>query len=251
MNILLISIKFLKNSFLLDLNICKENKIDLLIAVKIDDELDKHNSSSDYYNNICSKTKSQSGTDISLNDRRNEFVDNNLTLCEENCKFVEYNHIKEKAKCSCDIKTSISSYEDIKFNKKEFFKNFIDINNIFNIKILKCYKIVFKIKELKNNYGFFIISFVILLYFITLFVFNISSYSKYKKEIKSIILALKFNTIAIKKNSIMKKSMMINKNKNKRIFIHKKSKIIYNKFNNNKFKNNIKFAIINNKKIFI
>jgi len=93
----------------LDLNICKGNKIDILIPVKIDNELDKHNSSSDYYNNICSKITSQSGTDISLNDRRNEFIDNNLSLCEENCKLIEYNHIKEKAKCSCEIKTSISS----------------------------------------------------------------------------------------------------------------------------------------------
>ena len=99
----------------LELNSCKGEKIDISIPVKIDEELDKHNSCSDYYNNICSKTKSQSGTDISLNDRRNEFVDNNLTLCEENCKLVEYNYNKEKAKCSCDIKTSIASYEDIKF----------------------------------------------------------------------------------------------------------------------------------------
>ena len=110
---------------------------------------------------------------------------------------------------------------------------------------MKCYKIVFKIKELKNNYGFFIISFVMLLYFITLFLFNISSYSKYKKEIKNIIVALKFNTLSIQKNSIKKKSMMINKNK--KIFINKKNKIIFDKFNKNKLRNNIRLAIIHNK----
>ena len=82
----------------LNLSYCKDTKIDISISVKIDEELDKYNSSSDYYNDICYKTISESGTDISLNDRRNEFVNNNLSLCEENCELIEYDYIKEKAK---------------------------------------------------------------------------------------------------------------------------------------------------------
>ena len=139
----------------LNLSYCRDTKIDISISVKIDGQLDKYNSSSDYYNNICYKTTSESGTDISLNDRRNEFVNNNLSLCEENCELIDYDYIKEKVKCSCDIKTSISSYDDIKFDKNDFFKSFIDIKNIMNINILKCYKTVLKIKDLKKNYGFF------------------------------------------------------------------------------------------------
>ena len=187
------------NLIKLNLTKCQGTKIDISISVKINQELDKYNSSSDYYNDICYKTTSGSGTDISLNDRRNEFVDNNISLCEENCELIEYNYAKEKAKCSCDIKTSISSYDDIKFNKNEFFKSFIDIKNIFNIKILKCDKAVLKIKELYKNYGFFIVSFVLLFYLITLIIFIIKSYKKYKKEIKKIISALKFNDIPIEK----------------------------------------------------
>ena len=142
----------------LNLSLCQDTKIDLSISVKIDGKLEKYNPRSDYYNNICFKTTSESGTDITLKDRRNEFVQNNRSLCEENCILKDYDYIKEKAKCSCDIKTDIS-LSDIKFNKNEFFKSFTDINNIFNINILKCHKTVLKIKELKNNYGFFIISF--------------------------------------------------------------------------------------------
>ena len=67
----------------LNLAPCQGTKIDVSISVKIDGNLDIYNSSSDYYNNICSKTTSESGTDISLNDRRNEFVNNNISLCEE------------------------------------------------------------------------------------------------------------------------------------------------------------------------
>ena len=88
----------------LNLKFCQGTKIDISIPVKIEDQLDKYNSTGDYYNNICSKVTSESRTDISLNDRRNEFVNNNLTICEEKCNLIEYNFTIEKAKCSCDIK---------------------------------------------------------------------------------------------------------------------------------------------------
>ena len=122
----------------LNLSSCKDTKVEISIAVKIDNDLDKYNSSSNYYNDICYKTTSESGTDIILIDRKKEFVDNNMTLCEENCELIEYNYTKEKAKCSCGVKLSIPENYDIKFNKDEFFKNFIDIKNIMNLNILKC-----------------------------------------------------------------------------------------------------------------
>ena len=52
----------------LDLTLCKDTKIEISIVVNINGSLDKYNSSSDYYNDICSKTTSESGTDISLKD---------------------------------------------------------------------------------------------------------------------------------------------------------------------------------------
>ena len=233
----------------LNLTYCKDSKIDISISVKIDGQLDKYNSSSDYYNNICYKTSSESGTDISLNDRRNEFVNNNITLCEENCELIDYDYIKAKAKCSCDIKTSISSYDDIKFNKNDFFKSFIDIKNIFNIEVMKCYKIVFKIKELKKNFGFFIIGFVFILYLITLLTFIIKSNSNFKNEIKNIILALKFNEMPIKNNQEMKKKIIINNkikiNNKKKNYSQKKDKLACNKNNKSKIKNNSKAILFN------
>ena len=122
----------------LNLTLCEGTKIDISIPVKLDDNIDKYNPKSDYYNDICYKTTSESGTDISLKDRKNEFVENNMTLCEENCNFVNYNPNIEKVKCSCEIKTNISPNYDFKFNKNEFFKSFTDIKNIANINIIKC-----------------------------------------------------------------------------------------------------------------
>ena len=106
----------------LNLNSCKNTKIEISIKVKINDLFDKYNPKSDYYNDVCSSATSESGTDISLKDRKNEFIDNNMSLCEENCDLIEYNITKQKAKCSCDIKLNILENFDIKLIKKIFSK---------------------------------------------------------------------------------------------------------------------------------
>ena len=208
----------------LNLSYCKGTKIEISIKVKINDNIDKYNLSSDYYNDICSKATSENGTDILLKDRRNEFVDNNMSLCEENCDLINYDFNTEKAKCSCDIKLNIPSNYDIKFNKKEFLKSFIDFKNIFNFNIMKCYKTVFKIKSLLKNYGFFILFLIIILYFITLFLFLNISYDEIKKEINDIILSLNYyDTSIIIRHRIKKKVKIKKKTK------HLKTKEIKNK----------------------
>ena len=199
--------------------------------------MDIHNPKSGYYNDICYIVTSDCGTDISLKDRRNEFVNNNLTLCEENCDLIGYDYEKEKVKCSCDVKTIIPEINDIKFNKKEFFKSFKDINNIVNLKVMKCYKVVFKINGLKKNYGFFIMVSVIILYFISLLIFVTFSNTQLKKEIIKIIYALKFSSTPVKKEKpkdmTKDKPVIVKKRKKK-----KKKKLIY-KTSNMKNKINI------------
>ena len=106
----------------LDLNLCKGTKIKISIPVKINITLDKYNPKSNYYNDVCCKTTSESGTDISLKDRRKEFVENNMTLCEEKCDLINYNYTNEKVKCSCEIKTNISQNSDYKLIKMNFLR---------------------------------------------------------------------------------------------------------------------------------
>ena len=149
--------------------------------------------SSNYYNDICYKTTSESGTDIPLKTRRNEFVDKNMTLCEENCDLIDYNYKKEKSKCSCNVKLYMTPYNEIKFNKNDFFKSFIDIKNILNLKVMNCYKIAYKAKNLINNYGFYLVGFIIVLYFLSLIIFVTKSYNLLIKEIFKIIIAEKRN----------------------------------------------------------
>ena len=192
----------------LNLTLCQGTKIQISIPVKINDIIDKYNAESGYYNDFCYKANSEYGTDIILKDRRNEFVNKNMTLCEEKCSLINYDYNKEKAKCSCNIKLNITENFDVKFNKTDFFRSFIDIKNIANLNVLKCYKIVFKINNLKRNYGFFIISFIFLLYYITLFIFRFKSYYILKKDIKTIIAHLKISEEKkeVKEERIIKKS---------------------------------------------
>ena len=175
----------------LNLTFCKGKKIDISIPISINDDIDKYNSSSDYFNNICSKSTSKNGTDIILNDRKNEFINDNMSLCEEDCDLIDYDYNINKAKCSCPIKINLPLIESIKFDKKKLLKRFIDVKNIFNFNIMKCYKTVFDKNNIRNNFGFFIILLIELLYFICLIIFAHYSFKQLKTEIKSIILLRK------------------------------------------------------------
>ena len=48
----------------LNLSFCKNIKIDISIPIILNESLDKYDLNSDYYNDLCSKTTSESGTDI-------------------------------------------------------------------------------------------------------------------------------------------------------------------------------------------
>ena len=140
----------------LDLNICKDTKIDINIPVNIDENnLFKYNSSSEYYNDICSTYTTENNTDIILSDRKKEGVKNNMFLCENKCDLKEYNDNSKKVLCECEVKTKFSLVSEIKINKDEIFNNIKDIKNIINVNIMKCYHKLFKrikgYNKLKNK----------------------------------------------------------------------------------------------------
>ena len=232
----------------LNLTKCKGKKIDISIPVSINDDIDIYNINSDYYNNICSKTLSKNNIDITLSDRKNIFIDNNMTLCEEDCSLIEYNKTTEKAKCSCLIKLNLPFINDIKFDKDKLYKSFTDINNIINIKIIKCYKNVFILKGLIKNYGFYIFLFTIIIFFICLSLFYCRYYSKLKKEIYLIIDAKKFFFNQEKEESNKIKRTNTN-SRNKKKNINKKTNSHNIKGHNNKsYKNKTKEIQIKSKK---
>ena len=123
----------------LNLSYCSNSKIDISVPIEIKENLDKLNTKSGYYNDICYTTTSDSGTDIILNDRKTEFVEGNKTICQDNCIFANYDDKIQKAKCSCDVVESSSSFANININKSKLYENFVNFRNIANVNLLKCY----------------------------------------------------------------------------------------------------------------
>ena len=160
----------LKKKSKLDLNVCGDVKINLFIPVKINEKEEfKHNKSSEYYNDICYTFTTEFGTDITLTDRKIEFNNNNLSLCEVNCDYKGYIPEEKKAKCECQVKIRIPLLSEIVFNKDILLNNFVDINNATNFKVIKCPNILFTKEGLKNNIGNYVILSVILI----ILIFNI------------------------------------------------------------------------------
>ena len=239
----------------LDLSECNGINIDIIIPLdeKINnDDLDKYNKSSGYYNDICYTTNSEHNTDIILSDRKQEYVDKNMSICEINCDTIFYNSEENKAISSCGIKMEIPFMKDIKFDKDILLGSFTDVKNYMNVKILSCYEIVFKKKNLLKNYGFFIFSFLIFINIIYFFLF----FCKFYKKLILIIQKLRLNIVSNNKisfnnniNNVLGKNRIKNNNINnqnnfkssERKIIKKKSNVLNSK--NIKKKNNKKYQI--------
>ena len=175
-----------KSKKLLDLSICNHTKINILVPAVIGkDDINKYNSSNEYYNDICYTHTSDNGTDIILTDRKNEYIINNMSLCELKCEYGGYDSDIKKAKCECEVKIKIPLMSEITINSN-ILKKKIDIKNSLNLKVMKCYKNVFSIKGLKGNIGSYIILSFILIVSICLVLFLIKGFSVLKGFINSV-----------------------------------------------------------------
>jgi len=74
-------IKIPKSIFLCSLNFSKN------LSIEQSENLDTLNTSSGYFNNLCYTTTSEDGTDISLKDRQDDYIQNNKTVCQDDCDF--------------------------------------------------------------------------------------------------------------------------------------------------------------------
>ena len=132
------------NKSKLDLIYCEDELIKLNIPVIIDENnIFKYNPNSDYYNDNCFSYTTENGTDIILNDRRQEFINNNLSLCENNCSFTGYEKETKKSSCNCYIKKKLDLISATNDSNK--LLNNIDLDSASSTKVvtLKCTKALF------------------------------------------------------------------------------------------------------------
>ena len=163
----------------ISLDICKNIKIDINIPVLIDEKnLFKYDQSSDFYNDICFPYTNEYKSDVILKDRRNEYINNNMSLCEDNCEYKGYDTTKKNIKCNCDVKIKFEFIIDIEINTDKLLAKFKDLKQTTNIFVVKCYKLLFSEEGIKYNIGSYLILAMILFNIILVFLFKFKGYKE-------------------------------------------------------------------------
>ena len=97
------------------------------------------NESDSFYKDICSTYTSQNGTDMTLEDRKQEIFLNkgNINICQDNCEFINYDSSMQKAKCECspqigEIDIS-STFSDNKFTISNIADTFVLAEPIYAV----------------------------------------------------------------------------------------------------------------------
>ena len=189
-----------ENKRKLNLSICQNIPIEIDIPASIDeDNIFKYNLSSEYYNDRCYPYTTEQGTDIILSDRKNEYYQNNMTLCEENCDYNGYDNETKRAICKCKIKETFLSISEINFDKDKLIE-FFNLKNRVNIYVMKCYQLLFSKDGIIQNIGSYILLFIILANIPLLIIFKVKEYHILNKMINDLI-----KTDGIEKNKINKK----------------------------------------------
>ena len=238
----------------LNLDLCEDISIIYYIPLLINDsDIIQHDPGSSFYNDECNKYTSETGTDVSLYDRKNNFNFNNMSLCEKSCEFLRYDSNQSRVECECKIKVNLTFWNnDTDFN--DLLAKIEARKSITNFGLITCD--VFSSKEnIESNPGFYTFIFIIIIFIIVFIIFCVKGYNSLKEKIDEVIYKKFDKENKNKKNQIIKESKKIkhpenilrnerNIRKNKRNISKKSSSSSYMKSNNsrgileNKNKNN-------------
>ena len=177
------------NKSKLDLKYCKDSIVNFQIPVSLEENnLFKYDPNSEYYTDECSSYTTEDGTDILLNDRHDEYNNNNYSLCEQNCSFVEYEKDTKKAICDCNIKSNNLIISEIMNEENILAKyNFTYQSSFSNIKTMKCVYQVFTKEGLAKNIGNYIFLIIILIFLVIGALFYKFGYHLIEVKIKEIV----------------------------------------------------------------
>ena len=165
-----------------------------------------------FYNNICFLFESDVGTDMTLNDRRNEYYINHF-LCEENCTLLNIinRDTNPRAVCSCEKKSKII-FNDITKAESE-----IGTKSSTPAQSIKCFTQTYNIYIGKNPiFWIFMIIIIYQIYFLTM-------YLKYQTRTLDEIFGISENNLVQNSSgsissSIYSKIIINNSSKNKESF---------------------------------
>ena len=158
----------------IDLSVCKDTNIKVEYSIKNNSLLniekilyfrkkgiDILQIKDNFFNDICySYSDPNSNSDMILTDRVSDIYQN-YSICEIGCEYESLNIENMKAICNCKFKEKMSP----KVNEGNF-KTYIASSFLnSNFGVIKCYKLVFGIKDKLNNIGFWLFGIMILFHF--------------------------------------------------------------------------------------
>ena len=196
------------NFSVLNLSYCNNSEVTLSIPVIIDENsLYLYDPNSNYYNDKCNSFTTENGTDIILKDRQQEFVDKNLSLCENKCRYLGYNISNKKSSCVCEAKTEIQKISELAEKPDKLSNEFSskqDSDSTINIMSFKCASVVFSIDGLKKNISSYLLLSTIIYYLLSICLFIKCGFRLLIMKIKKIVedkRKIKFNKMNLQKNN--------------------------------------------------
>ena len=172
----------------LDLKYCEEEFIKYNIPVDInEDNLFMYDPNDEYYTDQCYPSTTDSGTDILINDRQNEYNSDNMSICENSCTLTKYETDSKKAICECGVKSKQLVISEL-INQTDLLSyNFTTKSQSSNMITMKCYYTLFTKSGLIKNIGSYILLFTIILFLISGILFYKCGYHLLEDEIKEIM----------------------------------------------------------------
>lgn len=166
----------------INLDICSSTKITVIAPVKLTSDesslydnlneqgYDLFDSNNSFYQDFCTPYTSKDGTDVILIDRKKNYYNENVTLCEDDCDYEKVSTENKKVFCKCSVKNQVDLAIS-NFNGEKFLENFYNVKAYTNYQVLTCYKLVFS-SRVKKNICFYI--FIILfIAFLTSMILNL------------------------------------------------------------------------------
>ena len=218
----------------LNLEECNNLSIEYNIPVSInEDDINKHNPNSSYYNNKCEQITSNDGTDMTLYERKNEYNVNNMSLCEAGCVYKGYNSNTSQVGCDCQIKSDLSFTNDLE-NQNGLLNKIETSKSSNNLGVTQCFN--GSSEQLKSNSGFYVLLFIIAIFIIIFIIFCTRGYGSLETQIDNEIHYKFKNKNGTNKISNLNKRAMPNNNRNN----------LLNNLNNRNNRNNRNRFNINN-----
>ena len=203
---------FKQNGQKINLDLCNGIPVSYSSPASIKDNKEfMYNPKSDFYQDKCSPYKSDYGTDITIFDRKNDFNNKHLSLCEKNCEYKGYDANNKRVNCECQIKTEFPSIiKNINIDKKELLNNFKDFGKNSNLFVILCYKLFFSKEGMsKNIFCYLMIIFTSIIIGCSIF-FAFKGYTLFARRINDLIF-IKILGRQIPSNKFQNDNMSFNK----------------------------------------